>query len=518
MRSSKPTKAHHDERDAAAEQLTNWYNQMKDKIGYSTNNAGIQLINKDASLTAGKYGPIVLRDFELIQQLQSFDRERIPERVVHAKGAGAFGYFECTSQTISKLTVSKVFEKVGKRTDIAVRFSQVAGSLGSADTVRDPRGFSIKFYTEEGNWDLVGNNTPIFFMRDPIHFPMFIHSQKKNPVTNLRDWDMFWDFLVKRPEAVHQFMILFSDRGLPDGHRHQHGYGSHTFSLIGENRKLTWVKFIYKTDQGIRNLDPKEADILAGQDPDYALRDLYDAIEQGKTTGKYPSWTFYIQTMTPEQAKTQTFNPFDITKVWPHDKFPLQPVGKFVLNRNPSNYFADIEQLAFSPSNFTPGFGPSPDRLLQGRLFSYPDTHLYRLGANYQQLPVNRPTTTVSNFQRDGESVLYNQNGAPNYHPNSFGGPDVNPLAKSWTNPPEDVNAQVDYYDLVDDDNYTQPKQFWNKVLDASAKNRLVENIAGALSKARTDIQKATVEVFKNVDETLGQRLGQKLSTLQVHL
>ncbi|CAH1101580.1 unnamed protein product [Psylliodes chrysocephalus] len=515
--SSKSTSENQNDRDAAAEQLSNWYKQNKGKIGYSTDNAAIQLVYKDASLTAGKYGPIVLRDYQLIQQLQDFDRERIPERVVHAKGAAAFGYFECTKE-LSNLTVSKVFEKVGKRTPIAARFSQVAGNLGSADSVRDPRGFALKFYTEEGNWDLVGNNTPIFFMRDPILFPMFIHSQKKNPVTNLRDWDMFWDFFSKRPESVHQFMFLFADRGIPDGHRHQHGFGSHTFSMIGPNQKLTWVKFIYKTDQGIKNLDAKQAELLAGQDPDYAVRDLYNAIEDGKSTGKYPSWTFYIQTMTPDQAKQVKFNPFDITKVWPHAQFPLQQVGKFVLNKNPSNFFAEVEQLAFSPSNFTPGFGPSPDRLLQGRIFSYPDTHLHRLGTNYQQLPVNRPLPKVSNFQRDGESVLYNQNGAPNYHPNSFGGPEVNPEAESWVNPPESVDSKVDYYDLRDDDNYTQPRVFWNKVLDEPAKQRLVDNVAGALSKANPDIQKAALKVFKNVDGTLGQRIGQKLSSVHVNL
>ncbi|XP_056647535.1 catalase-like [Diorhabda sublineata] len=505
------------QRDEAAEQLSNWSEKNKSKIGFSDSAAAIDLINKDVSLTAGRYGPIVLRDYDLLQQLQSFHRERIPERVVHAKGSGAFGYFECT-KALTDLTVSKVFECVGKKTPIAVRFSQVAGNLGTADTVRDPRGFAIKFYTEEGNWDLVGNNTPIFFMRDPILFPMFIHSQKNNPVTNLRDWDMFWDYLSLNHESVHQVLFLFGDRGIPDGYRHQHGFGSHTFSFIGEKRKLTWVKFIYKTDQGIKNLDPKTAEIIAGKDPNYARRDLYNAIEEGKKTGKYPSWTFYIQTMTQDQAEKLKFNPFDITKVWPHGDFPLQKVGRFVLNRNPSNFFAEIEQLSFSPSNFTPGFGPSPDRLLQGRLFSYPDSHLYRLGTNYQQLPVNRPIKKVQNFERDGESVLYNQNGAPNYHPNSFGGPNVNPIAEEWVNPPEAVNANVDYYNLGKDDNFSQPRVFWNKVLDSAAKQRMVDTLANSIQKARADIRNRSVEMFRNVDSDLGDRLAKALGQLQVHL
>nr|XP_023022820.1 catalase-like [Leptinotarsa decemlineata] len=493
-------------RDPASNQLQNWYEENKNERKYVTNSSGIQLVQKDSSLTVGKLGPIVLSDYNLTQQLGHFNRERIPERVVHAKGAGAFGYFQVTHD-ISHLTVSTVFESVGKKTPIAVRFSQVAGNLGSADTVRDPRGFALKFYTEEGVWDLVGNNTPIFFIRDPILFPMFVHTQKRNPVTNIRDWDMFWDFISLRPETLHQVMFLFSDRGIPDGHRHQHGYGSHTFSLIGKNRTLTWVKFIYKTDQGIKNLDPEKAEILAGKDPDYALRDLYNAIEEGKKTGKYPSWTFYIQTMTPEQAKAQDFNPFDITKVWPHVKFPLIPVGKIILNKNPSNYFADVEQIGFNPSNLTPGIGASPDRLLQGRLHAYQDAHIYRLGVNFEQLPVNNSLAEIANFQRDGFDAIKNQNGAPNYHPNSFGGPEPLPNAKYWTPPPESVTGNVDYFDLGDDDNYTQAGDFYRKVLNDQAKERLVQNLAGKIKLAQRRILDRTVEEFTKVDENLGQRI-----------
>nr|CAH7735340.1 unnamed protein product [Callosobruchus chinensis] len=352
------------ELDKVATQIEDWAKSNKTKPDHLTTNAGIAPPYIDSSITVGKFGPIVLADHFLTETLQHFNRERAPERVVHAKGAGAFGYFQVTHD-ITKYSVAKIFESIGKKTPLVVRFSQVASNLGSADTVRDPRGFAIKFYTDDGNWDLVGNNTPIFFIRDPILFPMFIHSQKHNPQTGLRDWNMFWDFLSRRPETTHQVMFLFSDRGIPDGHRHMHGYSSHTYSLIGPNRKLTWVKFVWKTDGGIKNLDPEKATHIAGVEPDYAVRDLYDAIEDAKKDGSYPSWTFYIQTMTPEQAKEQNFNPFDITKVWPHSRFPLQPVGRLVLNRNPSNHFSDIEQLALNPSNMVPGVGYSPDRLLQ---------------------------------------------------------------------------------------------------------------------------------------------------------
>lgn len=295
--------------------------------------------------------------------MSHFDRERIPERVVHAKGAGAFGYFEVTHGEIQKYSAAKVFSSVGKRTPIAVRFSTVGGESGSADTVRDPRGFAIKFYTEDGIWDLVGNNTPVFFIRDPILFPSFIHTQKRNPATHLKDADMFWDFFSLRPETTHQFMILFSDRGIPDGFRHMNGYGSHTFKLINANGEPSYCKFHYKTNQKIRNIPPERANELASSDPDYSIRDLYNAIAKGD----YPSWTFYIQVMSYEEAQKATFNPFDVTKVWPQGEYPLIPVGKFTLDRNPSNYFAEVEQIAFSPANLIPGIEASPDKMLQGK-------------------------------------------------------------------------------------------------------------------------------------------------------
>lgn len=500
-------------RDAAAKQLEEWHKKNGDKIGYASNSAGIGIVNADSSLTVGEHGLIPLRDWHMVEHLSHFHRERIPERVVHAKGAGAFGYFECTKE-LSEYTSSKVFESEGKRTPIAVRFSTVAGNMGSADTVRDPRGFALKFYTEEGIWDLVGNNTPIFFMRDPILFPMFIHSQKRNPVTNLRDWDAFWDYLSLTPMSVHQVMFLFSDRGIPDGHRHQHGYGSHTFSLINKDRQITWCKFIYKTDQGIKNLDPVEAQKIAGEDPDYSLRDLYNNIaEADGVEKKFPSWTFYIQVMTPKQSKEVKFNPFDITKIWPHAEFPLLKVGKIVLNRNPTNYFAEVEQLAFSPNNLTPGIGDSPDRLLQGRLYSYQDAHRYRIGTNFQQVPVNRPGNATANFQRDGPMCYFNQGGAPNYHPNSFGGPNSDPFAASWTKPPQSFQGNEDYYpEFFEEDNYSQPKVFWKKVLDDEARQRLVDNLADSIKLTKKEIQDKAVEMFTKVSKDLGSRLKGKVA------
>ncbi|NXX09291.1 CATA Catalase, partial [Larus smithsonianus] len=325
-----------------------------------TTGAGNPVGDKLNVLTAGPRGPLLVQDVVFTDEMAHFDRERIPERVVHAKGAGAFGYFEVTHD-ITQYCKAKVFEHIGKRTPIAIRFSTVAGESGSADTVRDPRGFAMKFYTEEGNWDLVGNNTPIFFIRDAMLFPSFIHSQKRNPQTHLRDPDMMWDFWSLRPESLHQVSFLFSDRGIPDGYRHMNGYGSHTFKLVNASGRAVYCKFHVKTDQGIKNLSVEEAERLASTDPDYGIRDLYNAIAKGD----YPSWSFYIQVMTFEEAEQFPFNPFDLTKIWPHGDYPLIPVGKLVLNRNPVNYFAEVEQMAYDPSNMPPGIEPSPDKMLQ---------------------------------------------------------------------------------------------------------------------------------------------------------
>ncbi|MBN3326643.1 CATA Catalase, partial [Atractosteus spatula] len=458
-----------------------------------------------------------------------FDRERIPERVVHAKGAGgysqgpgrpeacvrelekalsdcsagdpvaqglrAFGYFEVTHD-ITKYTKAKVFEHVGKRTPTAVRFSTVAGESGSADTVRDPRGFAVKFYTEEGNWDLTGNNTPIFFIRDPMLFPSFIHSQKRNPQTHLKDPDMVWDFWSLRPESLHQVTFLFSDRGIPDGHRHMNGYGSHTFKLVNAAGEAVYCKFHFKTDQGIKNLSPEQAELLAATDPDYSIKDLYNAI----ANGNYPSWTFYIQVMTFEQAESFPFNPFDLTKVWSHKDYPLIPVGKLV------NYFSEVEQIAFDPSNMPPGVEPSPDKMLQGRLFSYPDTHRHRLGANYLQLPVNCPyKTRVANYQRDGPMCMFdNQGGAPNYYPNSFSAPEAQPrfLESKFK-----VSIDVARYNSSDEDNVTQVRTFYTQVLSEEERQRLCQNLAGHLRGAQLFIQKRMLQNLMAVHPDYGNRV-----------
>uniref|UniRef100_T1HV37 Catalase domain-containing protein n=2 Tax=Rhodnius TaxID=13248 RepID=T1HV37_RHOPR len=346
-------------RDPSAEQLTGYKTAQK-SASLLTSGTGAPLETKTSTLTVGPKGPVLIQDFGFIDELAHFDRERIPERVVHAKGAGAFGYFEVTHD-VTKYTKLSVFSKIGKRTPVAVRFSTVGGESGSADTARDPRGFAVKFYAEDGNWDVVGNNTPIFFIRDPILFPSFIHTQKRNPVTHLKDADMFWDFISLRPESTHQTMFLFSDRGTPDGYRHMNGYGSHTFKLVNDRGETCFCKFHYKTDQGIKNLSSEQAADLCGKDPDYSIRDLYNAIAKNK----FPSWTWYLQIMTKEQAEKFRWNPFDLTKVWPHGEFPLIPVGKMVLDRNPKNYFAEVEQIAFSPAHMIPGVEPSPDKMLQ---------------------------------------------------------------------------------------------------------------------------------------------------------
>ncbi|XP_056383683.1 catalase [Hyla sarda] len=491
-----------DKREKCHDQMKLWKesrgNQKSDVL---TTGGGNPVADKLNILTVGPRGPLLVQDVVFTDEMAHFDRERIPERVVHAKGAGAFGYFEVTHD-ITRYSKAKVFEYIGKRTPIAVRFSTVAGEAGSADTVRDPRGFAVKFYTEDGNWDLTGNNTPIFFIRDAILFPSFIHSQKRNPQTHMKDPDMVWDFWALRPESLHQVSFLFSDRGIPDGHRHMNGYGSHTFKLINAKNEPVYCKFHYKTDQGIRNLTVEEAQRLSAEDPDYGIHDLYEAI----ANGNYPSWTFYIQVMTFEQAERFQFNPFDLTKIWPHKDYPLIPVGKMVLNRNPTNYFAEVEQIAFDPSNMPPGIEPSPDKMLQGRLFSYPDTHRHRLGTNYLQLPVNCPyKARVSNYQRDGPMCFNdNQGGAPNYYPNSFSAPEVQPSARESR---FHVSADVARYNSSDDDNVSQVRDFYTKVLSEEERQRLCENIAGHLKEAQLFIQNRVVKNFSDVHPDYGSRI-----------
>lgn len=363
-----------------------------------TTSTGQPYDQDENSTTAGELGPVLISDFHLIDKLAHFDRERIPERVVHAKGAGAHGYFKVTHD-ISKYTKAKVFDTIGKITPVFTRFSTVAGEKGSADTNRDPRGFAIKFYTEEGNWDMTGNNTPVFFIRDPIKFPDFIHSQKRDPQTNLGSATAAWDFWSLSPESTHQVSILFSDRGTPDGFRHMHGYSSHTFRWINKEGAAHWVKLHFRTKSGIKNFTAEQADALKGPEPDYATKDLFNHIESGKTA----EWSLFIQAMPEVDALKYRFNIFDVTKIISQKDYPLIPIGEMVLNKNPLNYFADTEQAAFSPGHLVPGMEPSFDKMLQGRLFSYPDTHRHRLGANYEQIPINCPyRANTHNIYRDG--------------------------------------------------------------------------------------------------------------------
>jgi len=472
----------------------------------ATNYHGCPVASLTAGLSVAKDGPLLFQDTNLLEHLAAFDRERIPERVVHAKGGGAFGEFVVTHD-ITQYTKAKLFSEIGKRTPVAARFSTVGGESGSADTARDPRGFAIKFYTEDGNYDIVGNNTPVFFIRDAIFFPSFIHTQKRLPGSHLKDANMFWDFLSLRAESTHQVTFLFGDRGTPDGFRHMHGFGSHTFKMVNAAGDPIYVKFHWVTNQGIKNLPAEEADLLAGTDPDYAIRDLYDAI----TREDFPSWTLNIQVMTFEQAEEFEYNPFDVTKVWPHGDYPLHKVGVMTLNRNPENYFAEIEQLAFSPANFVPGIEASPDRMLQGRLFSYVDTHRHRLGANYAQLPVNRPIATVETFTRDGPMTYINQGPRPNYFPNSFDEYIEDPFAVQSS---FNVTGDAIRYDTglhEEYDNFTQVNNFWTDVIGPEERQRLVNNIARHLKGANTTIQDRTVGNFTQVNPEFGRMLREAL-------
>jgi catalase len=454
-----------------------------------------------------------MQDIHLLEKLAHFDRERIPERVVHAKGAGAYGYFEVTHD-VTKYTRAKFLSKVGKRTDLFVRFSTVGGEKGSADSERDPRGFAVKFYTEEGNYDFVGNNTPVFFIRDPLKFPDFIHTQKRHPAKNTKDANMFWDFLSLTPESVHQVTVLFSDRGTPKSYRNMNGYSGHTYMWYNDKGEYFWVKIHFITEQGIQNLTRKEAARLAGEDPDQATRDLYESIERGD----HPAWKVYVQVMTPEQVEKYRFDSFDITKVWAHGDVPLQPFGRMVLNRNPENYFADVEQAAFSPGNFVPGIGPSPDKMLQGRLFSYHDTHRHRLGPNYHLLPVNAPKAAPeTSYQRDGSMrVDANGGGGPNYYPNSFEGPEPNPQVGA---PPIDVSGMAarHSYTLTDDD-FVQAGNLYRNVMTDQDRDHLIGNIVSHLGNAEKRIQLRQTAIFYKADEEYGTRVaeGLKLDVSQV--
>eukprot|EP00696_Hemimastix_kukwesjijk_P006812 gnl/Hemi2/18648_TR6171_c0_g1_i1.p2 gnl/Hemi2/18648_TR6171_c0_g1~~gnl/Hemi2/18648_TR6171_c0_g1_i1.p2 ORF type:complete len:489 (-),score=198.61 gnl/Hemi2/18648_TR6171_c0_g1_i1:90-1556(-) len=474
-----------------------------------TSEHGIPQPDDMNSLTAGNPGPILLQDFHLIEKLAHFNRERIPERVVHAKGAGAHGYLEITHD-ISKYCKARVFNQVGKRTPLFTRFSTVGGEKGSADTARDPRGFAVKVYTEEGNWDMVGNNTPVFFIRDPIKFPDFIHTQKRNAGSNLGDPDAVWDFLSLVPESLHQVTILFSDRGTPYSYRHMNGYGSHTYKTVNAQGEAFWVKFHFKTETGVKNFNAADATRMAGEDADWATRDLYNHIKNGGVA----AWSFCIQAMPVEQAASYRFDVFDVTKVWPHKDFPLIPVGRMVLNRNPDNYFAEVEQSAFSPSNVVPGIEISYDKMLQARTFSYPDTHRHRLGPNFAQIPINFPRNCPpNNYHRDGfMCVTANGGSGPNYFPNSVAG---TPMPSNEFNESQRGGAVsggiMRERTRHPNDDFVQPGELYRKVMTQQDRDHLIANIVGHLKNARRDIQAKMVAIFARADPDYGSRVARGL-------
>lgn len=474
------------------------------KCPFMTTDAGVPVADNQNSLTAGSRGPVLMSDHHLMERMAHFNRERVPERVVHAKGAGAYGTFNVTAD-ISRYTQAKLFSKVGKQCETFLRFSTVAGEQGSADTARDPRGFACKFYTEEGNWDLVGNNTPVFFVRDPLKFQDFIHSQKRHPATGLRDSTMQWDFWSLSPESLHQVTILFSDRGIPATYRHMHGFSSHTFSLWNQKGERFWVKWHLKTMQGIQCLTSEEANKIAGEDLDYHRRDLWNSIERGE----FPKWQVQLQVMPEVDADTYPINSFDLTKVWPHKDYPLIDVGILELNRNPENYFAETEQVAFEPGNMPIGMGASPDKMLQARLLSYPDAHRYRIGVNYAALPVNKPHCPVNTYNRDGHMRFDgNSGGHVNYQPNSFYGPVDD---KQFSEPPLKISGAADRYDhRIGNDDYTQPGNLY-RLMNQDQKNQLINNIVGAMKSVPKNIQIRQIGHFYKADPDYGKRVADGL-------
>ncbi|SDK07482.1 catalase [Flavobacterium noncentrifugens] len=443
-----------------------------------TTASGKPYAENENSQTAGPRGPILLEDFILHEKMAHFNRERIPERVVHAKGSGAFGTFTVTHD-ISKYTKAKIFSHVGKETKMLLRFSTVGGEKGSADTERDPRGFALKFYTEDGNWDLVGNNTPVFFIKDPKKFGDFIHTQKRDPHTNMKSPTMMWDFWSLNPESLHQVLILMSDRGTPYGYRHMHGFSSHTLSMINSANQRHYVKFHFLTAQGIKNFTNDEAAQMKSVDMDFAQRDLLENIE----AGDFPKWHMKIQVMTEAESKTYHINPFDLTKVWPHGDYPLIDVGTIELNKNPDNYFQDIEQAAFAPAHVVDGIGYSPDKMLQGRILSYPDAQRYRLGGNYEQIPVNRCPFATNNYQRDGQMRVDGNGGSkPNYFPNSF---DDIVVDERYKEPSLELDSTVagwfDRNEKGEDDHYSQPGNLF-RLMEPHLQQNTISNIVGAMS------------------------------------
>ncbi|MBK6617896.1 MAG: catalase [Nitrosomonas sp.] len=470
-----------------------------------TTTAGAPVADNQNVMTAGPRGPQLLQDIWFLEKLAHFDREVIPERRMHAKGSGAYGTFTVTHD-ITEHTRAKLFSQIGKKAEVFVRFSTVAGERGAADAERDIRGFAIKFYTEEGNWDLVGNNTPVFFLRDPLKFPDLNHAVKRDPKTNLRSAQSNWDFWTLLPEALHQITITMSDRGIPFSYRHMHGFGSHTFSLINGEGKRSWVKFHLKTRQGIRCLTDLEAEQRIGRDRESHQRDLFDSIEKGD----FPKWDMKIQIMTEEQAQHAPFNPFDLTKVWPHKDYPLMDAGTLELNRNPENYFAEVEQSAFNPANVVPGIGFSPDKMLQGRLFSYGDAQRYRLGVNHHQIPVNHPQCPYHAFHRDGQMRIDgNYAGTIGYEPNSYGEWQEQPNAKE---PPLGLDGAADHWNHRedDDDYYSQPGNLF-RLMNSEQRQTLSENTARAMNGVPEAIQLRHIANCLKADSAYGEGVAQAL-------
>lgn len=498
--------------------------QREDAPGTTTRQGGQPIASENISITAGPQGPNVLNDLQLIEKLQSFNRERVPERNPHAKGHGAFGEFRVT-EDVSAYTKADLFQP-NKVTPMGIRFSTVAGEQGSPDTWRDVHGFALRFWTQEGNFDIVGNNTPTFFLRDGIKFPDFIHSQKRTGASGLRDADMQWDFWTRTPESAHQVTYLMGDRGTPKTSRHQDGFGSHTFQWVNDKGEAFWVKYHFKTQQGWECFTDEEAAEMAGQNADYHREDLFNAIENGD----YPRWDVYVQIMPFEDAENYKFNPFDLTKVWYHEDYPLQKVGYFELNRNPRNNFAQIEQIALDPSNIVPGTGLSPDRMLQARAFAYADQHRYRIGTNYRHLPINQPINPVNTYNHEG-SMQYNFNGPdqPVYTPNRFdkGAGYLDDGETSSSNHTSYGQAS-DYYvnpdphgtDLVraayvkheQDDDFTQPRKLYEEVMNDEEKDRLAHNITNAMAGVSEGVEQRVYEYWDNVHEDLGAAVRKKFA------
>ncbi|PQE34015.1 peroxisomal catalase protein [Rutstroemia sp. NJR-2017a WRK4] len=494
----------------AGDHFRNYLDDRSAKSGdtvYTTSN-GAPMPHPYETQRMGENGPLLLQDFHLIDLISHFDRERIPERVVHAKGGGAHGTYK-TTNALDDLCLADMFQE-GKECPISIRFSTVGGESGSHDCARDPRGFSVKFRTDEGNWDLVANNTPVFFLRDPAKFPHFIHTQKRDPATHLTGADdstQFWDYLSQNPESIHQVMVLMGDRGIPDGWRFMHGYLGHTVKLVNKSGDWVYCQFHMISQQGTKFLTQEES---ATKSPDYAQKDLYEAIEKGD----YPKWSLEVQTMTAKEAEDlwekEKINVFDLTHVWPHKEFPLRKVGELTLTENAENYFAEIEQIAFNPAHMVPGIEPSADPVLQSRLFSYPDAHRHRVGVNYQQLPVNAPRTSyrMANFQRDGSMAFFNQGSRPNYissiEPIHFRERTVN-LDKTHGN---FTGNAITFLSEIREEDFKAPRKLWEDVFDAKAKDRFINNVSGHMKNCRKEeIIKRQIAIFREVSDDLAKRL-----------